>query len=99
MLTEVQIAHHCNGYVVPDYRIVSNTTNAIMSDHERLLKNHSGFHDYCGALLVYDLGFLNYAQNPEILDLGEQLIGLNIALWNSSLFEKPARVGTRNPLH
>ena len=100
MLTEDQIAqYHRNGYVIPDYRIDSYTINAIKAAHERLLKNHPEFHDYCGALLVYDLGFLNYARNPDILDMVEQLIGPNIALWNSSLFAKPARVGTRTPWH
>ena len=33
------------------------------------------------------------------LDMVAQLIGPDIALWNSSRFAKPARVGTRTPWH
>ncbi|MDE0008584.1 MAG: phytanoyl-CoA dioxygenase family protein, partial [Gammaproteobacteria bacterium] len=37
--------------------------------------------------------------HPEILGMVQQLIGEHFALWNSSFFAKPARVGTRTPWH
>jgi ectoine hydroxylase-related dioxygenase (phytanoyl-CoA dioxygenase family) len=100
MLSKQQIEQYGeNGYVVPDYRLPEETLSAIKADHAQLVEAHPQFSDYCGALLLCDFGFLNYATNPHILDMVEQLIGPNIALWNSSLFAKPARVGTRTPWH
>ena len=100
MLSQSQInQYHEDGYVVPDFRLPNEIIDSIRDDHNRLISRHPEFTDYCGALLVYDVAFLNYARNPEILDMVEQLIGPNFALWNSSLFAKPAKVGTRTPWH
>ena len=52
-----------------------------------------------GLLLGHDLRFLEIARTPEILDMVEQLIGPDLALWNSSLFSKPALDGQRTPWH
>ena len=73
--------------------------DAIKAQHEHLLLAHPEFSDYCSALLIYDKGFLNFARNDAILDMVEQLIGPNIALWNQSFFAKPPQVGTRTPWH
>lgn len=100
MLTREQIQrYHADGYVIPDFRLPQETIEAIKVDHDRLVQAHPEFNDYCGALLMHDMAFLNYARIPEVLDMVEQIIGPNIALWNSSLFAKPARVGTRTPWH
>ncbi len=103
MLSAEQIAHyHDKGYVFPDIRLPEETLEAIRTDHSRLLAEHPEhpeFRDNCPALLSYDLGFLNYARNPAILDMVEQLIGPDIALWNMSFFAKPAHDGKRTPWH
>lgn len=100
MLTPEQISQYQNeGFVIPDFRLSDDLIESMRKDHSELISRHPEFTDYCGALLVYDVGFLNYARNEELLDHVEQLIGPNIALWNSSLFAKPARVGTRTPWH
>jgi ectoine hydroxylase-related dioxygenase (phytanoyl-CoA dioxygenase family) len=49
--------------------------------------------------LAFDTWFLTVARMPEILDMVEQVLGEDIALWNSSFFAKPARVGTKTPWH
>ena len=54
---------------------------------------------YCPMLLAHDLSFLNYARDPKILDMVEQVIGPNIILWNSSFFAKPAENGKKTPWH
>ena len=100
MLTDVQVDHYNeHGFVVPDYRLGADTVESIKSAHTRLVTAHPQYADYCGALLLADFSFLNYANNPAILDMVEQIIGPDIALWNSSLFAKPARVGSRTPWH
>ena len=87
------------GFVVPDYRLSREIIDEIKAAHDRLIDKHPEFRDYCGALLIQDLTFLNYAKDPTILDMVAQLIGENIALWNSSLFAKPAKNGTQTPWH
>jgi len=63
------------------------------------VNRHPEFSDYCSALLAYDTWYLTIARIPEILDMVAQLIGDDIALWNSSFFAKPASVGTKTPWH
>lgn len=100
MLTNNQIEQYQeNGFVIPDFRLDASTVQSIRDDHTRFVEKFPHFYDYCGALLVYDLAFLNYARNDSILDIVEQVLGPNIALWNSSLFAKPAKVGSRTPWH
>ena len=100
MLSEEQIRqYHEHGYVTPDFRLGDDVLDEIRAGHDRLLARQPQFADYCPALLAYDAGFLNVARLPPILDMVEQLIGADFALWNSSFFAKPAKVGSRTPWH
>ena len=100
MLTEAQLAqYHEDGYVVPDYRLPDETIAAIRADHDRLLANHPEFANYCPNVLAFDLAFLNHARVPEVLDMVEQVLGPDFALWNSSFFAKPALNGFATPWH
>ena len=100
MLTANQIEHYKEqGYVVPDYRLPAETIAKIRQHHTDFLSHFPQFIDYCPALFVYDPSFAKYAQNDAILDMVEQLIGPNIAIWNSSFFAKPAKTGSRTPWH
>lgn len=100
MLTADQIAqYHEKGYVVPDFRLPEDMLVSIRRDHDRLLAAHPEFRDNCSALLSHDMAFLNYARNDAILDMVEQVIGPDIALWNMSFFAKPAINGKKTPFH
>jgi ectoine hydroxylase-related dioxygenase (phytanoyl-CoA dioxygenase family) len=100
MLTPDQIAQYREkGYVVPDFRLPKETLESIRRDHDRLLAANPAFRDNCSALLSHDMSFLNYARNDDILDMVEQLIGPDIALWNMSFFAKPALNGKKTPFH
>lgn len=100
MLNEEQVAqYHDDGYVVPDFRLPAEALEELRAAHDRLLAKHPEFRDYCSSLLAYDTGFLNVARNPDILDMVEQVIGPNFALWNSSFFAKPSGNGKRTPWH
>ncbi|MCH2201651.1 MAG: phytanoyl-CoA dioxygenase family protein [Fuerstiella sp.] len=100
MLTESQIKQYRQeGYVTPDFRLPEDVLEQIRQAHDRLIKRHPEFSDYCSALLAYDTWYLTVARIPEILDMVAQVIGDDIALWNSSFFAKPARIGTRTPWH
>ncbi len=100
MLSDAQIAaYHSKGYVVPDHRLGEAELEDIRTRHARLLERHPEFRDNASVLLTYDLGFLNYARDPSILDMVEQLIGPDICLWNMSFFAKPALNGKKTPWH
>lgn len=100
MLTDAQIAeYHDRGYVIPSYRLPPAEVEEIRERHALLLRRHPEFRDKASALLRYDLSFLNYARDPHILDMAEQLIGPDICMWNMSMFGKPALVGKRTPWH
>ena len=100
LLSIAEIAkYNEDGYVIPKFRLSQETLEAIRRNYGHLLSQHPEFVDYCPSLLAYDLSFLNYARTPEILDMAEQLIGPDIALWNSSFFAKPAEKGRATPWH
>lgn len=100
MLTADQISqYHRDGYVVPDFRMPDATLDAIRTRHAALLEREPRFRDYCPTLLDYDPAFMDYCDNADILDMVSQLIGPDIALWNTSLFAKPAGNGKRTPWH
>ena len=94
VLSEAELEkYHEDGFIIPRYRVSSETLEAIKTDYDKLLVRNPEFKDYCPSLLRYDLGFLNYARDPIILDMVEQILGPDIILWNSSLFAKPAGDG------
>ena len=100
MLTDEQLArYHRDGYVIPDYRVPPTTLRAIGDAHRRLVDKHPEFSDYCPAVLAFDTTFLRFAREPALLDMVEQILGPDFALWNSSFFAKPARTGSRTPWH
>lgn len=100
MLTADQIqAYHRDGFVTPEFRLPTLALDDISAAHKRLIDRYPEYSDYCSALLAFDTWFLTVARNPEILDMVEQLIGPDIALWNASFFAKPARIGTKTPWH
>ena len=100
MLTDNQILeYHEDGYTIPNYRLPDGALADIRRHHDCLIHNHPKFRNYCPNILAYDLSFLNYARLPEILDMVEQVIGSDFALWNSSFFAKPALDGQATPWH
>ena len=100
MLSQQEIEkYHRDGFVTPDFRLPEAVLEDIRNSHARLIGRHPEFSDYCSALLAFDTWYLTIARRPEILDMVEQLIGEDIALWNSSFFAKPARVGSKTPWH
>ena len=100
MLTEREICHyHDSGYLVPDFQLEAETLEEIAFYHDHLIEKHPEFSDYCPAVLCYETAFLKFARIPEILDMVEQLIGPDFALWNSSFFAKPAKIGSKTPWH
>ena len=100
MLSEAQIeTYREQGYVIADFRLSASMLEDLRADQQRLVEREPRFRDLCPNLLAYDLRFLEVARTPEILDMVEQLIGPDFALWNSSLFSKPERDGQRTPWH
>lgn len=100
MLTPQQLSHyHEQGFVIPDFRLPYSTIQSIKNDFDRFLERYTEFRQSCAALLIYDTTFLNYARNSDILDMVAQILGEDIAIWNSSYFGKPAHDGKRVPWH
>ncbi|MEM7019079.1 MAG: phytanoyl-CoA dioxygenase family protein [Pseudomonadota bacterium] len=100
MLTPQEVeAYQEDGYVIPDFQLDVSIIDEIRDRHDRLLAKHPEFSDYCPSVLAFDLGFLNIGRDSRILDMVEQLIGPDFALWNSSFFAKPAKVGSKTPWH
>jgi len=100
MLSDQQIEFYKkNGFVVPDFSISNSDLVEIRELQEKFIHKYPEFRDYCSTLLAYETGFLRFLKIPEIISMVSQIIGENIALWNSSLFSKPAHNGLTTPWH
>ena len=100
MLSETQVLrYHERGYVIPDFQLPETVLEDLRADHARLVARHPELRQYCPNLLSYDLRFLEIARTPEIVAMVGQILGPDFALWNSSLFAKPASDGKRTPWH
>ena len=100
MLSSEELAqYHQDGFIIPEFRLDQDTLEAIRLLHGTLIQSYPQFSDYCPAVLPFEKGFLEFARNDEILNMVAQILGDNFALWNSSFFAKPARVGSKTPWH
>ena len=100
MLTASQMEQYRrDGYIVPDYRLPDTLLASLDAKICHFLNEHPEYRDNCPALLREDLTFSEYCRAPGILDMVSQLIGPDIALWNMSLFGKPAHNGKATPWH
>jgi chlorinating enzyme len=100
MLTDAQVQqYHSDGFVTPDFLMPEEVLREIKLRHAKLVEDKPEYYNYCPALLSEDPVFAEYCRNSDILDMVAQLIGEDIALWNSSFFAKPARNGIRTPWH
>ena len=109
-LSQAQIAAYGrDGLLVPPYCIpfdmhlrMRESLDKLLSDNaeiapESLVCPHISYgstHNAAAAAQWFD-----YASNPQILDLVEQLIGPDIILWGSQVFCKPALSGKAIPWH
>ena len=100
MLNKKQLEkYYEDGYVIPDFQMAEKELLEIEKLHDQLIKKYPQYLNYCPAILQYDESFLKYCLNEKILNLVEQLIGKDFALWNSSFFAKPAFNGHATPWH
>ncbi len=113
-LTQAEIeTYHRDGLVIPaDYRLPPATLKRIGELYDKLLVENRDNPDFSPDLILgphLDAGgsygikgdpeWLDFARNPEILDMVEQLIGPDFILWGMTIFGKPARVGKATPWH
>ena len=100
MLSESEVKkYHEDGYLIPNFTMPEKNLLEIEELHSSLVKKFPKFRNYCPAVLLHDERFLKYCLNNEILNIVEQLIGKNFAIWNSSFFAKPAFNGYATPWH
>lgn len=100
MLSDKQINdYHEEGLIIPDYRLPENTLVAMRADLLPFLTEEPDkAPDFVPDLMTSGLG-LKFGRIPAILDMLEQVIGHDIALWASGLFGKPALHGKETPWH
>ena len=98
-----------NGYLIPDYRLPDATLREMRAAYDRLLAANPEFSsDFMLGPHLQNPGaqgirgnreWLEFATQPEILDIAAQLIGDDLILWGTTIFGKPARVGKATPWH
>ena len=100
MLTDQQIAtFHQDGFIVPEYKLPAGTLESIRRDTDSLIGDDPEMHQFVPTLIDHDPKFIEYARDPTLLDMVEQIAGPDFVLWNVSLFGKPAHDGKKVPWH
>lgn len=102
-------AYEEDGYVVPDYRIGPAKLEAMRTALDRLLEDNPHLVSdviICPHLLDEGVQrlkgageWLDFACDPELLDLAEAVLGPDIILWGTTIFGKPAGQGKATPWH
>jgi len=105
---EVQ-AYRKNGYVTPTYRLPAPVLRDLRRSVEALIDSNADVRpeQLVGAHIERsrDTGvrgrreLLDFARNPDLLDIAEQIIGPDLILWGSQVFSKPAGDGLAIPWH
>jgi ectoine hydroxylase-related dioxygenase (phytanoyl-CoA dioxygenase family) len=105
--------YHELGFLVPSFRLSAARVDSLREALDRLLRDNPGVRPekLVSAHLARSGGrandegvrgqaeFLALAQNTQILDAVEQLIGPDIILWGCHVFCKPAGDGHETPWH
>lgn len=100
MLSDKQIKdYHKDGLIIPDYRLPESVLEAMRTDLLPFLtEGPDKAPDFVPDLMATGFG-LKFGRISAILDMVEQVIGHDIALWASGLFGKPAQHGKETPWH
>lgn len=110
LITEEQIArYHRDGYVIPNFRIPDDTLARMRAAYDELLERNRhiesdimlGPHlEKPGAQGVKgSREWLDFATQPELMEIAAQLIGEDLILWGTTVFGKPAHGGKETPWH
>lgn len=101
--------YHCDGLVVPDYRVpeallarMRARLDELIADNPQADPNimvcpHLNGHGV--QAMKGNPEWLEFAKFPAFLDMIEQLIGPDIILWGTTIFGKPAHSGKDIPWH
>lgn len=109
-LTANELNHYKEkGYLIPKFRIPEVLLNDMRTEYQALLdRNPSITSDIMLGPHLENPGaqgvkgsrrFLEFATQPELLDIAAQLIGEDIILWGTTIFGKPAHCGKATPWH
>ncbi len=101
--------YHEEGLVIPDYKLPPARLARLREGLEQLIKDNPNVRteklisahlsDYSNEGVRGNRVFLEFASDPDILDLAECLIGPDMILWGAQVFCKPPGDGMEVPWH
>ncbi len=99
-LTEAEIARYREqGWIVPDYRVPEALLAESQARATAMMAARPDYRDLYPDMLGADIHFIEMAREPGLLDILEQLIGPDIALWTAGMFGTPPGDGKATPWH
>lgn len=109
-LTEEEIVHYREeGYVIPTFRLSEEQVTRLRAALDSVIANNPDTRpEQLVSVHTKEKGaegvrgdeiFLELAQNEEILDMVEQLVGHDLVMWGCQAFCKPAGNGMEVPWH
>lgn len=109
-LTEAEIAaYRDTGWIVPKWEIPQDLIARMRVEYDELLERNPQLesdiilapHQTNGGSMgvIGSEAWLDFATQPELIEIARQLIGDDIILWGTTLFGKPAHNGKETPWH
>ena len=109
-LNPAEITHfRSEGWVIPQFRLPAEQVALMVEALEALLRNNPGVrpeklvsahvHGDNGEGVRGEQAFLDFARDPQIVDLVSGVIGEDVILWGCHVFCKPALEGFETPWH
>ena len=109
-LTPSEIAtYRDRGYLIPKYRLSDERLGEMRACYDELLAANRDIQaDFMLGPHLNQPGaqglkgssrWLDFATDPDLIDIAAQLIGDDIILWGTTLFGKPAKNGKETPWH
>ncbi len=109
-LTDAQVAqYHEKGWIVPDWEIPQDLMAQMRDEYAALLDRNPDVasdiilapHQTNGGSMGIkgSAAWLEFATQPELMDIARQLIGPDIILWGTTVFGKPPHNGKETPWH
>jgi len=109
-LTQREVdTYHEEGLVIPDYKLPPAKLARLQEGLEQLIKDNPNIRseklisahlsEYANEGVRGNRIFLEFATDPDLLDLVECVIGPDMILWGAQVFCKPAGDGMEVPWH
>ncbi len=98
-----------NGYLIPDFRFSGDELERLQAGVQRVVDDNPNLYNMPITMahiptrpshgVVSDGSLMEFAIHPKVLDVIEAVLGPDMILWQTSIYDKPKIIGNPTPWH